>query len=458
MAPRAGETFASRVGFSVILVIVLSIASVLFLNILIVLKLGKADRVDLTLAESPDGGGANYLLIGSDTREFSSDPAFGNGVGGQRSDTIMVLHFDPDSDRALLVSFPRDLWVDVPGRGDAKINAAFNEGPQSVIDTLSSNFNVPVHHYVEVNFESFQGMVEAIGTIPVYFPVAARDLYSNLEIFTPGCNELNGLQTLQFVRARHLELYDAAEDDWETSDPIPDIGRIGRQQAILRVIGEKAMTAAFTNPFKANKIADAAVSEVTLDSDFGRGDVFALADGFASSEEEPGPATLTLPTVGATRGGQSVLEATDDAETVLEQLRNFDTEIRSDAASDAIPTETLVRVLNGSGAEGAAADAISELTILGFIPSGTGNANERGVSEVRYAPGAEDKADLVASVVAGEVDVIEDDNVEGADVVLVLGGSFEGIIRTTTAPTPGPSTGAQPPPTASLAPVPGDCS
>ena len=310
MAPRANQGFASRVGFSVFLVLVVSVVSVLLLNILVVLKLGKAERVDLTLAESPDGGGSNYLLVGSDTREFSSDAAFGDDVGGQRSDTIMVLHTDPDSERALLVSFPRDLWVDIPGRGDSKINAAFNDGPQAIIDTLSSNFSVPVHHYVEVNFESFRDMVDAIGSVPVFFPVGTRDLYSNLEIYLPGCVELDGNQALQFVRSRNLELFNYAEQDWEIADPIPDLGRIGRQQALLRVIGEKAMDAVLTNPFKANKIADAAVSQLTLDSDFGRGDVFNLADGFASSEEEPGPATLVIPTEGATRGGQSVLEPT----------------------------------------------------------------------------------------------------------------------------------------------------
>ncbi|HEX5095715.1 MAG TPA: LCP family protein, partial [Acidimicrobiia bacterium] len=92
-----------------------------------------ATHVDLDL---PDGG--NFLLIGSDTRAFVSDSADEQHFGdpseqtGQRSDTIMVAHLDPKTKTGLLVSFPRDLWVDVPGLGHAKINAAFNEGPERV--------------------------------------------------------------------------------------------------------------------------------------------------------------------------------------------------------------------------------------------------------------------------------------------------------------------------------------
>jgi hypothetical protein len=197
------------------------------------------------------------------------------------------------------------------------------------------------------------------------------------------------------------------------------------------------------------------VSKLTLDSAFGRGDVFALADGFASSEENPGPATLVIPTEGATRDGQSVLEPTGDADAVLGQLRDFDTVIEADAG-DAVPSETRVRVLNASGVEGAAADTLEDLRDLGFVGAGTGNDDERGVTQVRYAPGKDDEADLVASLVDGEVELIEDDSVQGADVVLVIGGSFDGIIQSVSAAPAVDAPSAQPQP-ASLAPVPGDC-
>jgi len=464
---RSGDGFGGRAAFALLLVLAIVIGGFVLVNVLVVAKLGKAERVDLALADSPSGGGANYLMIGSDTRAFTSDDPldsqrFGEATG-QRSDTIMVLHVDPDSDRALLVSFPRDLWVDIPGRGSAKLNAAFNDGPQSVIDTLATDFSVPIHHYVEVNFDSFRQIVDAIGSVPVYFPAPARDEFSTLNVPFGGCAELDGPGALAFVRARHLELFNSATGRWEAADPIPDIGRITRQQALLRVIGQQAMDAALTNPFTANSIADAAIGQLRLDQDFGRTDAFSLAAGFAADEDEPGPATLVIPTTGATRDGQSVLEATGDAEAVLTQLRDFDTVVASVASDGAVPGDTHVRVLNGSGAEGAAADALADLTDQGFVGAGTGNADERGTTEVHYRPGEDAKAALVASLVRGPVEQVEDDSIDGADVVLVLGAQFEGITQSTATPataaadTPDtPSEVADPQP-ASLAPIPGGC-
>ena len=464
VAPRrTGSGFGGRAAFALLLVVAIVLGGFLLGNVLVVMKLGNAEKVDLTLAASPSGGGGNYLMIGSDTRALTSgdplDPQRFGEAEGQRSDTIMVLHVDPDSDRALLVSFPRDLWVDIPGQGSAKLNAAFTDGPQSVIDTLANDFSVPIHHYVEVNFDSFRQIVDAIGTVPVYFPAPARDEFSTLSVPSGGCVELDGPGALAFVRARHLELFNSATGRWESADPIPDIGRIARQQALLRVIGSKAMDAALTNPFTANRIADAAIGQLRLDQDFGRTDAFALAASFAAGDDEPGPATLTIPSTPGTRDGQSVLLTTGDAEGVLTQLRDFDTVVASGAAN-AVPGATHVRVLNASGTEGAAAAALSDLTDQGFVDAGTGNDADRGTSEVRFRPGEDDKAALVASLVRGPVEQVEDDSITGADVVLVIGAQFEGITRSTTLPTTAPAapegTVATPQP-ASLAPIPGGC-
>ena len=277
-------------------------------NVIVESKLASAGRVDLQLASSPSGGGANYLLIGSDTRDFIKNEderkAFGDqaDAGGKRSDTIMVLHTDPDSGRALLVSFPRDLWVNVPGRGKTKINAAFNEGPQSVVDTITNNFDVPIHHYAEVNFESFREIVDAIGSVPVLFPTSARDQLANLQIPFPGCAELDGATALAFVRSRHLELLNQQTGKWEDADEIPDLGRIGRQQAFLRDVGARAMDAALSNPFKGDEIAQAAVEHLTVDEGFGRSDVFAL--GRRSRRPERGGRRAREPD-GAVRAGDA---------------------------------------------------------------------------------------------------------------------------------------------------------
>lgn len=466
-APRSGfAAFPGRILVALGLVLGIVVATIVGTNLIVEAKLASVARVDLQLAPTPSGGGANILLIGSDTRSFVStefdQQAFGESdVGGQRSDTIMVLHVDPDSQRSLLVSFPRDLWVDIPGRGNSKINAAFNDGPQAVIDTLTTDFGVPIQHYVEVNFDSFRQIVDAVGSVPVYFPAAARDALSLLDVPAPGCVELDGAGALSFVRSRHLELLDPSTGRWRSADAIPDLGRIDRQQAFLRVLGHEAMSAAMANPLKANAIVDSALGPLRLDADFGRTDVFALVDAFAADDATSGPESVTLPNTPATKGGQSVLETKQpEADALLARLRDFDTVVPDapPAASDAAPGDTKVKVLNASGVTGAAAKAGADLTAAGFKGGATGNADGAlTTTEVRYRPGAEANAALVASYVSGPVKVVEDGSVSGADVTLVLGRGFGGI----RAPTPGSSAAPVPSGTtadpASLAPVPGAC-
>jgi LCP family protein required for cell wall assembly len=90
---------------------------------------------------------------------------------------MMIAQVEPDAKRTVVISFPRDLWGTIPGQpGMPKINAAYGiGGPQLVIDTLKYNFDIDVQHYIEVNFLSFQAVVDAIGYVKVSFPYPARD-------------------------------------------------------------------------------------------------------------------------------------------------------------------------------------------------------------------------------------------------------------------------------------------
>ena len=148
----------------------------------------------------------------------------------------MVLHAEPAAGRSLLVSIPRDLWVNVPGQGMAKINSAFDVSPQKLVDTIQADLGVPINHYVSVNFDTFRKIVDAVGSMPVYFPAAARDSFSDLNIDAPGCYQLDGAQALSFVRSRDMQVLDPTTHAWKTLDAVPDIGRIGRQQAFVREI------------------------------------------------------------------------------------------------------------------------------------------------------------------------------------------------------------------------------
>ena len=111
----------------------------------------------------------NFLLVGSDSRA-GADPtsADASGIGteadvsGHRSDTIMILRRDKSTGDAALLSIPRDLWVQVPGHeGKRRINSAFNDGPDVLVQTLQQELNIPIQHYVEIEFSGFKSLVDA---------------------------------------------------------------------------------------------------------------------------------------------------------------------------------------------------------------------------------------------------------------------------------------------------------
>jgi LCP family protein required for cell wall assembly len=203
--------FAVALAVSVPLVL----GGVVGVNAFIDKKIDEIPRVKVKTAENTDPGQpANFLLIGSDTRADVQTPeekaAFGDASseGGQRSDTLMVIHVDPEQKTGFLVSFPRDLAVNVPGLGQQKINAAFNSasggGPQRVVDTLQQDFNVPIQHYIEVDFQSFKGIVDAMGGVPVYIDAPSRDAHSGFEFipFNLHCAQLRAVAGPRAVHRR----------------------------------------------------------------------------------------------------------------------------------------------------------------------------------------------------------------------------------------------------------------
>src|SRR6476646_6578175 len=132
------RAFARRYVIALVVAAVAMVGAVVGVNKFIDQKLDKIARVNLVTAAAPPNG-ENFLLLGSDTRSFvknqTQHDAFGNAVAepGSRSDTLMIVHVNPAAQRTLIVSFPRDLWVNIAdGHGSAKINAAFNFGPQVV--------------------------------------------------------------------------------------------------------------------------------------------------------------------------------------------------------------------------------------------------------------------------------------------------------------------------------------
>src|SRR5262249_45069633 len=154
-----------------------------------------------SLGKSPGAGKPfTMLVVGSDTRQgLNPSDNFGK-VAGQRADVIILVRVVPASHTARLLSVPRDLYVPIAGtNGSAKINSAFDKGPDQLIQTVEHAFGLEINHYLLVNFDSFRQVVDALGGIQMNFPVAVRDWkdghnQSGLNIASPGCVHLNGNQ------------------------------------------------------------------------------------------------------------------------------------------------------------------------------------------------------------------------------------------------------------------------
>ncbi len=376
--------------------------------------------------------GPNFLIIGSDTRAFvhsqADAAAFGteSNASGQRSDTIMVAHIDPGGRTGLLVSFPRDLWVTIPGHGSSKINAAFAwGGPSLTIATIEQDFGVPISHYLEVDFAGFRNIVNAIGTVPIYFPTPARDTKSGLLVATPGCHRLNGDEALAYVRSRYYEY--RAHGVWQY-DPTSDIGRIHRQQYFMRSLAQAAAHSVLDHPFGVGKVIDQTVASLSRDRKLGASSLRGLIRAFKNTAPNAFP-MFTLPAAPAYRDSQSVLILDDtQAAPALARLRSTK---GPKPVPKIAPSSVRVSVENGSGVTGAAGRALAGLKSRGFATVGAATdagRSDYSVTEVRYGSGAQTKAQLVLAYLGGAGKLVANGGGPGAaDVVVILGRDFQQV-------------------------------
>ncbi len=138
-------------------------------------------RIDLkNLTSAPvkgdDAGTENILMIGSTDRCALKvqNPAYGlcsQGVNGVNSDVVMILHLNPANHSLSILSIPRDLFVpNARSDGANKIDAALYQGPDQLIAAIEEDYGIPIQHFVELNFDSFINVVQALGGIKMYFP------------------------------------------------------------------------------------------------------------------------------------------------------------------------------------------------------------------------------------------------------------------------------------------------
>jgi polyisoprenyl-teichoic acid--peptidoglycan teichoic acid transferase len=193
------------------------------------------------------GTGTNFLVIGTDTRP---------GDAG-RSDVIVLVHIPADGKQVNMIHFPRDLYVDIPGHGKNKINAAYAFGREPLlVQTMENLLKIRIHHVAKTNFDGFKNMTDAVGGVRVYAEEASNGTGNGGPVvIKKGWNNLDGEQALGFVRER----YTLSQGD---------ISRGRRQLAFIKALMLKSISpATVTNPIKIAKFTDAATKNLVLDQD-----------------------------------------------------------------------------------------------------------------------------------------------------------------------------------------------
>lgn len=219
----------------------------------------EVDKVDATPeGDRPSSKGRNVLLVGSDSREGLSREdrnrlGTGHDTGGARTDSILVLHTGGGD--STLLSIPRDSYVEIPGHGMNKINAAFTlGGPKLLGRTIEQNTGLELDGYMEIGFGGFAQVVDAVDGVNICVKDDMKDEKAHIDL-KKGCQDLDGKNALGYVRARY-------------SDPEGDLGRARRQREFLGALSGKMMTPGnVLLPWRAHSLGTSTAGALTVGED-----------------------------------------------------------------------------------------------------------------------------------------------------------------------------------------------
>ena len=217
----------------------------------------------------PTDGVENFLLVGSDSRA-SADPndpdyaTMGSEAAnpGMRSDTLILVRYDTKEKSVSMMSIPRDLRVRI---GDTsrygKINSAYQKGADVLIRTVQRALNVPVHHYVEINFAGFKQIVDAIGGVHICVAHASRDKQTGFYIGRKACKLQNGAQALAYARSRHFE--EKIDGQWRL-EGTGDVGRGNRQRAFISMLAKDVVRYLARHPLNTHTVLESFSSAILV--------------------------------------------------------------------------------------------------------------------------------------------------------------------------------------------------
>lgn len=403
------------------------------------------------------GGGADgavdILMVGTDSRT----DAHGNALSqaeldslragdevASNTDTIVLIRVPNDGSSATAISIPRDSYVEVPGIGMSKINAAYGAtketrrlelveqgvtdadaesqsteaGREALIESVADLTGITVDHYAEVGLLGFVLLTDAVGGVDVCLNAPVDEPLSGAN-FPAGEQTLSGADALSFVRQRH-------------DLPRGDLDRIVRQQVFMASLVRSVLSAkTLSNPSTLNQLSGAVQRSVVLDSDW---DILE----FATKLQDLAGGKVkfeTIPAVdinGVTDYGESIVEVDPAAvkryvEGLLDGSADEGDTAPTTDAPRVDPSSVTVDVANDSGIDGLASGVADSLGALGYTGGTVGNYEGTSVSTttIQAADPDSDAAKAVAAALGG-VEVSTDETLAGNTVRVVLAADYSG--------------------------------
>lgn len=373
------------------------------------------------------------LLLGSDTRAGKGNGGFGSAskIGGQRSDTTILLHVSADRKHAIAVSIPRDTWMKLPTckDGDRTVggyNARFNSamdlgGPGCAMKAVESLTGLPVEHFMMVDFGGFKRIVDAVGGVEVCVAEDINDPKSGL-VLAKGKHVLDGKQGLAFVRAR------------KTLGDGSDTSRIRRQQAFLSSMVRKVVSAGtLLNPAALVQVLDAGTKSLTADPGLADGETIKQL-ALSMKDLRPGDVTFTTMPWRPSGDGATVKVNRKKAQEIWDAMAN-DTAWPPKGAAPGMsedqplltvaPDEITINVLNGTSEPGKAKAVAKEFRQAGYNVIQVGNADAPVTqTTVQYDPRWDQSAKTIIYAAGGVGEKVKK---MGGTFTVIIGPDFDGV-------------------------------
>ena len=408
------------------------------------------EEIDVPALDSPAGDGdgdpaagagevqdtLNVLVVGNDTREGLTEQQLqelGTTDEGTRlTDTIMLVQVSPVRDQAVVVAFPRDLRVQVPGAGDVKINsvvARADGDPSALVEVVQGFTGLDLDHYVEINMAGFLDLADVLGGVEICLDEPLVDQYAGVDL-PAGCQTLDSTEALGFVRSRRTTTEQFGGGDF---------GRIAKQQYYLQEAMDKATElGVLLNPVKVKNLIDAVASAVTTDRALGLLDMYRIANTLKGVNADD-VAMRTVPGYWDPASGFVIHEPGPTTDLFAAMRTGGELGDTGRAAPDELaPGDVRVLVVNGVGIEGLAGDVQSFLEQRDFDVIDAVNPSDLDPEDdfdtglerltIRHTESGLPRAELLLDRLGDlPVDLEQVEELpDGADVVLEVGSAWEG--------------------------------